>query len=161
VISNCAQFSFTFISDHCAVHRPLVNVKIAHNVHCCTFFHTEIKTQATWVIIYSKIKPTMCIVASSHLYFLHGSFQLSWPERESLKSLLVVTRICEIYVFEFCLFPLNKFINRSMSNSKRRRIENENRSYPERWECEYLITNNNGKLQCLVSMQVLSVPKEF
>jgi hypothetical protein len=48
-----------------------------------------------------------------------------------------------------------------MSNSKRRKIENENRTYHERWEYEYLITNNNGKLQCLVCMQVLSVPKEF
>jgi hypothetical protein len=27
--------------------------------------------------------------------------------------------------------------------------------------CEYLIRNNNEKLQCLVRMQVLSVPKEF
>jgi hypothetical protein len=48
-----------------------------------------------------------------------------------------------------------------MSNSKRRKIENENRTYQKRWECEYLITNNNEKLQCLVCMQVLSVPKEF
>jgi hypothetical protein len=48
-----------------------------------------------------------------------------------------------------------------MSNSKRRKIENENRTYQERRECEYLITNNNGKLQCLVCVQVLSVPKEF
>jgi hypothetical protein len=64
-------------------------------------------------------------------------------------------------MFAFCLFSLNKFINMSRSNSKRRKIENENRTYQERWECEYLITNNNGKLQCLVCVQVLSVPKEF
>jgi hypothetical protein len=48
-----------------------------------------------------------------------------------------------------------------MSNSRRRNIENENRTYQERRECEYLIKNNNGKLQCLVRMQVSSVPKEF
>jgi hypothetical protein len=48
-----------------------------------------------------------------------------------------------------------------MSNSKRRKIENENRTYQERWKCEYLITTNNGKLQCLVCMQVSSVPNEF
>jgi hypothetical protein len=48
-----------------------------------------------------------------------------------------------------------------MSNSKRRKIQNENRTYQERWECEYLITTNNGKLQCLVCLQVLNVPKEF
>jgi hypothetical protein len=76
-----------------------------------------------------------------------------------MNSLLVVTRICEICVFAFCLFPLNKFINMSMSNSKRQKIEDENRTYQERWECEYLITNNNGKLECLVCMQLLSVPK--
>jgi hypothetical protein len=48
-----------------------------------------------------------------------------------------------------------------MPNPKRRKVENENRNYQERWECEYLITNNNGKLQCLVCMKVLSVLKEF
>jgi nitrogenase subunit NifH len=49
----------------------------------------------------------------------------------------------------------------SITNSKRRKIENENRTYQKRWECEYLITNNNGKIQCLVCMQVLSDPREF
>jgi hypothetical protein len=48
-----------------------------------------------------------------------------------------------------------------MSNSKKRKIESENRTYQERWEHEYLITDNNGKLQCFVPMQVLSIPKEF
>jgi hypothetical protein len=48
-----------------------------------------------------------------------------------------------------------------MSNSKRRKTENENRIYQEQWECKYLITNNTGKLQCLLCMQVLSIPKEF
>jgi hypothetical protein len=64
-------------------------------------------------------------------------------------------------MFAFFFFLLNKFINMSVSNSERRKIENENRTYQERWECEYLITNNNGKLQFLACMQVLSVPKEF
>jgi hypothetical protein len=41
-----------------------------------------------------------------------------------------------------------------MSNSKRRIIEKENITYQERWECEYLIKTNNGKLQCLLCMQV-------
>jgi hypothetical protein len=48
-----------------------------------------------------------------------------------------------------------------MSNSERRKIENEIRTYQERWECENLISNKNGKLQCLVCMHILSVPKEF
>ena len=40
-------------------------------------------------------------------------------------------------------------------------IENENRAYQDRWENECgKFTNNKGKLQCLVCMQVLSVPKE-
>lgn len=45
--------------------------------------------------------------------------------------------------------------------SKKRKIESENRAYKDRWESDYLITNNNGKLQCLVCMQVVSVPKEY
>ena len=46
-------------------------------------------------------------------------------------------------------------------NSKKRKIENEKRIYKESWENDYLITNNNGKLQCLVCMQIVSVPKEY
>lgn len=46
-------------------------------------------------------------------------------------------------------------------NSKKRKIESENRAYNDRWEHDYLIMNNNGKLQCLVCLQVLSVPKEY
>lgn len=45
--------------------------------------------------------------------------------------------------------------------TKKRKIESENRAYQNRWESDYLITNNNEKLQCLVCMQVVSVPKEY
>jgi hypothetical protein len=127
VISNCARVSFTFISDHCAVHRLLVNIKIAHNVHRCTFFHTEFKTQATWVIIYSKKAYNVhcCVftfIFSTRLF----SVELAWARKSEV--IFVVTRFCEIYMFAFCLFLLNKFINMGMSNSKRRKIENENRT---------------------------------
>jgi hypothetical protein len=57
--------------------------------------------------------------------------------------------------------PAKQIINMCVSNSKRRKIENENRTYQERWECEYLITNSNGKLKCLVCTHGLSVPIEF
>lgn len=43
----------------------------------------------------------------------------------------------------------------------KRKIDAENRMYQERWENNYFIANNNGKLQCLVCMQVVSVPKEY
>lgn len=45
--------------------------------------------------------------------------------------------------------------------SVKRKIDRENRSYKESWESDYLIVNNNGKLQCLVCMQVVSVSKEY
>ena len=47
-----------------------------------------------------------------------------------------------------------------MSDQKRK-IEDEKRVYQSRWESDYLITNNKNKIQCLVCMQVLSVPKEY
>ncbi|XP_074040069.1 general transcription factor II-I repeat domain-containing protein 2B-like [Leptinotarsa decemlineata] len=43
----------------------------------------------------------------------------------------------------------------------KRKIDSENRIYKESWESDYLIANNNGKLQCLVCMNVVSVPKEY
>lgn len=46
-------------------------------------------------------------------------------------------------------------------SSQKRKITNEHRVYNDRWESDYLITNNNNKLQCIVCMQVLSVPKEY
>jgi len=45
--------------------------------------------------------------------------------------------------------------------SKRRKIDNENRVYQDRWEKDYLITQNNGKLQCLVCLQTIAVFKEY
>ncbi|KAJ8866900.1 hypothetical protein PR048_032762 [Dryococelus australis] len=49
-----------------------------------------------------------------------------------------------------------------MSNSIiKRKIGTENRVYQERWENNYLVANNKGKLQCLVCMQIVSVPKEY
>lgn len=46
-------------------------------------------------------------------------------------------------------------------SSQKRKITNEHRVYNDRWESDYLITNNNNKLQCIVCMQVLSIPKEY
>jgi hypothetical protein len=45
-------------------------------------------------------------------------------------------------------------------SSKKRKITDEHRVYNDRWESDYLITNNNNKLQCIVCMQVVSVRKE-
>lgn len=45
--------------------------------------------------------------------------------------------------------------------SEKRKIDSENRNYKESWESDYFIVENNGKLQCLVCMQVVSVPKEY
>ena len=45
--------------------------------------------------------------------------------------------------------------------TKERKITSENRSYQDRWENEYFVANNNGKLQCLVCLQVISVCKEY
>lgn len=45
--------------------------------------------------------------------------------------------------------------------SKKRKINEENRVNQERWKYEYLITNNKGKIQCLVCGQIISVFKEF
>jgi hypothetical protein len=44
-----------------------------------------------------------------------------------------------------------------MSNPwKKRKIGDE-----QRWESDYFITNTNGKLQCVLCMHDLSVPKEY
>ena len=40
-------------------------------------------------------------------------------------------------------------------------METENRGYQERWEADYLVVNNLGKLQCLVCLQIISVFKEY
>jgi hypothetical protein len=49
-----------------------------------------------------------------------------------------------------------------MSNpSKKRKIGDEHRVYHQRWESDYFITNTNGKLQCVLCIHVLSVPKEY
>lgn len=45
--------------------------------------------------------------------------------------------------------------------SKKHKIKRENRVYKDRWESDYLITNQNEKFQCLVCMQVVSVPMEY
>lgn len=45
--------------------------------------------------------------------------------------------------------------------SSKRKVEDENRSYQERWEKNYFITKNKDKLQCLVCMQVIGVSKEY
>jgi len=40
-------------------------------------------------------------------------------------------------------------------------VSEENRKFNSNWEKRYSFVNNNGKLQCLVRLQVVSVPKEF
>ncbi|XP_059570183.1 general transcription factor II-I repeat domain-containing protein 2B isoform X2 [Alligator mississippiensis] len=45
--------------------------------------------------------------------------------------------------------------------SKKRKIDEENRRFQERWEVDYMFTEHNGKPQCLVCLRVLSVQKEF
>ncbi|CAH1965756.1 unnamed protein product [Acanthoscelides obtectus] len=47
-------------------------------------------------------------------------------------------------------------------SSQKRKITNQHRVYNDRCESEYLISNNNNnKIQCIVCMHALSVPKEY
>ncbi|XP_042198919.1 general transcription factor II-I repeat domain-containing protein 2A-like [Callorhinchus milii] len=48
-----------------------------------------------------------------------------------------------------------------MNINRKRKIDVENRKFQSKWEMEYLFVESNGKPQCLVCMQVLSVLKEF
>ncbi|KAJ8892225.1 hypothetical protein PR048_004805 [Dryococelus australis] len=59
-----------------------------------------------------------------------------------------------------CTVSFDYFVKMS-GKSVKCKIDSENRIYKESWESDYLIANNNGKLQCLVCMQVVSVPKEY
>jgi ribosomal protein S18 acetylase RimI-like enzyme len=45
--------------------------------------------------------------------------------------------------------------------SKRRKVDVENRTFNEKWESDYLFVDFNGKPQCLVCSQVMSVMKEY
>ena len=45
--------------------------------------------------------------------------------------------------------------------AKKRKLTEENRSFQPGGKNGYFITNKNGKLQCLVCIEVLSVPKKF
>ena len=45
--------------------------------------------------------------------------------------------------------------------SAKRKVSDENREFNINWEDRYFFVNNNGKPQCLVCLQVISVPKEF
>jgi len=40
-------------------------------------------------------------------------------------------------------------------------VSEENRKFNSNWEETYFFTNNNGKPQCRVRLQVISVPKGF
>ena len=40
-------------------------------------------------------------------------------------------------------------------------MSEENRAFNVKWEDKYFFVNDNGKPQCLVRLQVISVPKEF
>ncbi|XP_076804676.1 general transcription factor II-I repeat domain-containing protein 2-like [Clavelina lepadiformis] len=45
--------------------------------------------------------------------------------------------------------------------SVKRKVSEENREFNSTWEERYFFANSNGKPQCLVCLQVISVPKEF
>jgi hypothetical protein len=45
--------------------------------------------------------------------------------------------------------------------SKRRKVDVENRTFNKKWESDYLFVDFNGKPQCLVCSQVMSVMKEY
>ena len=64
-----------------------------------------------------------------------------------------------------CCNILFNYINRltlmTEQGAKKHKLKDETRSFQPRWENGYFVTHNNGKLQCFVCMQVLSVPKEF
>jgi hypothetical protein len=45
--------------------------------------------------------------------------------------------------------------------AKKRKLEDEIQRFSQSGKNYYFITNNNGKLQCVVCVQVLSVRKEF
>jgi len=45
--------------------------------------------------------------------------------------------------------------------SVKREVSEENRKFNSNWEERYFFANNNGKPQCLVRLQVMSVLKEF
>jgi len=45
--------------------------------------------------------------------------------------------------------------------SFKKEMSEENRKFNSNWEERYFFVNNNGEPQCLVRLQVISVPKEF
>ena len=45
--------------------------------------------------------------------------------------------------------------------SAKRKVSEENREFNINWEDRNFFVSNNGKPQCLVCLQVISVPKEF
>ena len=45
--------------------------------------------------------------------------------------------------------------------SANKKVSEENREFNFNWEDRYFFVINNSKTQCLVSLQVISVPKEF
>jgi len=45
--------------------------------------------------------------------------------------------------------------------SVKREVSEENRKFNSNWEERYVFANNNGKPQCLLRLQVISVLKEF
>ena len=45
--------------------------------------------------------------------------------------------------------------------SANKKVSEENREFNFNWEDRYFFVINNGKTQCLMCLQVISVPKEF
>ena len=71
---------------------------------------------------------------------------------------------CNRHLFLFIYlkgFYFPNYFSNNMQALKKRKIESENRAYQERWEKEYLVSNNIGKLQCLVCFQTIGVSKEY
>ena len=71
---------------------------------------------------------------------------------------------CNRHLFLFIYlkgFYFPNYFSNNMQALKKRKIVSENRAYQERWEKEYLVSNNNGKLQCLVCFQTIGVSKEY
>jgi len=45
--------------------------------------------------------------------------------------------------------------------SVKREVSEENRKFNSNWEERYFFTNNNDKPQCLLRLQIISIPKEM
>ena len=49
----------------------------------------------------------------------------------------------------------------SSSSSKKRKVEDENRLFQEKWENSYFVTNVRDKIHCVICLQHIAVCKEY